>query len=212
MASASTCLTSKFATPCPIRFAEARSAISAVRSMPQTRPASPTIILATNRSKPAPQPISRTTLPGGISPREKGLPTPQKEARKRSLVLLIMAGGYPRVWAPCLPVGYLNFPAAETETSEYFFLMAFLISCRFCGDSSAPPELVVFFQPCFGGVPESGPSKRLSSWQPPAPDAGAQPWALFLTVSSLNMVTLLFLFRGDDLNASNKITALRMNS
>ena len=134
--SESTFLISKLVMFALARLFFARVTISSVKSTPQTRPLSPTNLLATNRSNPAPQPRSNTTSPYWILPKENGLPTPQNDSRRLGAAFLIMSGSYLSAIAPSLPVGYWNFPAAEIETSAYLFLITFLISFKFSGETT----------------------------------------------------------------------------
>ena len=164
MVSESTFLTSTFVMPARVRFSRALTTMSSVKSVPQTRPASPTSLLATNRSKPAPHPTSRTAAPRWTAPRENGLPTPHADSKNREWALSRMAGSYPKAFAPSLPVGYWNFPSAETDTSAYLSRIAFLISCRSEGDSG-----------------ES--FLTISSRQLPAPPDGGQAGATILFFS-----------------------------
>jgi hypothetical protein len=135
MVSESTFVISKFVMPARVRFSLALTTMFSVKSIPQTDPLSPTSLLATNRSKPAPHPKSSTTAPGRIVPSENGLPTPHDDSKNRGWALSITAGSYPKAFAPSLPVGYWNFPSAETETSVYLSRTAFLMSCESRGDS-----------------------------------------------------------------------------
>lgn len=121
--------------PARARFSPARTTMFSVKSIPQTRPFSPTSLLATNRSKPTPHPKSSTESPGRIVPNENGLPTPHDDSKNREWALSIMTGSYPKAFAPSLPVGYGNFPAADRDTSAYLSRIALRISCRAGGDS-----------------------------------------------------------------------------
>lgn len=173
MVSESTFLTSKFVMPARARFSRALTTMSSVKSVPQASPVSPTSLLATNRSKPAPHPTSSTAAPRRILPRENGLPTPHADSKNRVWALCIMAGSYPKAFAPSLPVRYWNFPSAETDTSAYLSRTAFLISCR-SGDDSGEN----FF--------------TISSWQLPAPPDGGQTGAAIL-FSNWSVMANLFL-------------------
>lgn len=135
MVSESTFLISTFVMPARERFSLARNTMSSVKSIPQTSPLSPTSLFATNMSKPAPHPKSSTAAPGRILPNENGLPTPHDASKNRVWALSMMAGSYPKAFAPSLPVGYWNFPSAEIDTSAYLSRIAFLISCKSEGDS-----------------------------------------------------------------------------
>ena len=121
--------------PARLRFSIARTTISSVKSIPQINPFSPTSLLATNRSKPAPHPKSSTAAPGRIGPNLNGLPTPHDDSKNLAWALPIVAGSYPNAFAPFLPVRYWNLPAADMDTSAYLSRIAFLISCKSEGDS-----------------------------------------------------------------------------
>ena len=116
--------TCAFVTCMAARFALALSSIFSVRSTPKIFPCGPTSREATRRSKPAPQPTSRTVLPFSILSMVNGLPTPQKEFNSSSGISERSFLSYPNRTAPVLPTGYLKYPSAEVDTEEYLFLIA----------------------------------------------------------------------------------------
>ena len=170
ISSEDTWFSSMLSIPHSDKFIRARSTISLVKSMPQTLPVSAAKRFATYRSNPAPLPISSTLFPGRIPPREKGLPTPQKDLNSDAGASRIKSGLYPRAFAPALPVGYLNFPLEEIATSAYFRWMASLIFCGSGEDKS--PALSELMQSC---------------WRPSVSLGGGQPFKPFFFFSKSSM-------------------------
>jgi hypothetical protein len=70
--------TSTLSWPAAAMFSRAFWIISSVMSTPITRPSGPTVRAAIKRSKPAPEPRSRTVWPASTSLNANGLPQPKE--------------------------------------------------------------------------------------------------------------------------------------